>query len=184
MPDRDRLDNLLAVLATGLADEQRRTMAATSGLSENGVGALVALEQILDGSRVADLAAVLGVTHSGAVRLVDQLVAAGLVRRTPLGDGRAVGVRLSARGRREAARARAARAATAGHLTAGLSDRQRADLERLLDRLVGSLTATRLERRRSGAAEPWLCRTCDLVACGRPDGRCPAATTATATAGH
>lgn len=179
-----RLDNLVAVLATGLADEQRRAAVAATGLSESATAALVALAEFLDGSRIGALAGVLGLSHSGAVRLVAQLAEAGLVRRQQLGDGREVGVRLTATGRRTAARAAGARAEAAAALTADLSPGQAADLERLLDRLVTELTRQRLERRRDGGSEPWLCRTCDLAACGRPEGRCPAARTAAEPAGR
>lgn len=179
-----RLDNLLAVLATGLADEQRRAAVAATGLSESATAGLVALAQFLDGSRIGALAGVLGLSHSGAVRLVAQLADAGLVRREPLGDGREVGVRLTASGRRTAARVARARAEATAAITAELGPRQAADLERVLDRLVAGLTRQRLAHRREGGAEPWLCRTCDLAACGRPEGDCPAARTAAGTDGR
>jgi DNA-binding MarR family transcriptional regulator len=179
-----RLDNLVAVLATGLADEQRRAAVAATGLSESATAGLVALDQFLDGSRIGALAGVLGLSHSGAVRLVAQLGEAGLVRRDPLGDGREVGVRLTDAGRRTAGAAARARAEAAAALTADLSPRQAADLERVLDRLVTGLTRQRLERRGQGAEEAWLCRTCDLTACGRPESRCPAARTAAAPDGR
>ena len=176
-----RLDNLLAVLATGLADEQRRAAVAATGMSESATAGLVALDQFLDGSRIGALADVLGLSHSGAVRLVAQLAEAGLVRREQLGDGREVGVRLTASGRRTAARAARARAQAVAAVTGGLGPGQAVDLEGLVDRLVADLTRQRLARRRDGGAEPWLCRTCDLAACGRPEGRCPAARTAGAS---
>ncbi len=181
----DRLTNLLAVAATGLADEQRRAMAAATGLTESGVAAVVALDQFLDGSRIGDIASVLGLSHSGAVRVSARLVDAGLLQRVELGDRREVGVRLTARGRSVARRAAAVRADVAQRLVDGMSDRQRRDFERMLGGVVAQLTRERLEHRRATASEsPWLCRTCDLAACGRPDGRCPAANEAAAGTGE
>ncbi len=173
-----RLSNLVAVLATGLADEQRRAATAATGLSESATAGVVALHEFLDGSRIGSLADVLGLSHSGAVRLVAQLAEAGLVRREQLGDGREVGVRLTAAGRRTAEAATRARSAAATALVDALDPGDSAELERLLDALVRRLTEHRLARRREGGSEPWLCRTCDLTACGRAQGRCPAARTA------
>ncbi len=178
----ERADNLLAALATGLADEQRRATAAATGLTESGVAAVIALAQFLDGARIADLADVLGLSHSGAVRLVTQLAEASAVRRVPLGDGREVGVRLTARGRELAEHAAEARAATVEAVMHELTAREREELERVLDALVAAHARARRRRREQGqdVVRAWLCRTCDLAACGRADGRCPAARAAAA----
>lgn len=174
---RNRLGNLVAALATGVADEQRRATAEATGLTDSGVAAVISLAQFLDGARIGDLAQVLGLSHSGAVRLVSQLVEDRVVRRIALGDGREVGIRLTARGRRLAERAAEARAAAVEAALAGLDQRQRHALEDLLDTLVNAHAQARLDRRAQGHQPPaaWLCRTCDLAACGRADGRCPAA---------
>lgn len=173
---RDRLSNLLAVLATGLADEQRRATAAATGLSDSGVAAVIALAQFLGGARIGDVANVLGLSHSGAVRLVGHLVQGRIARRVGLSDGREVGVQLTERGRQLAEAAASARAAAADAVMSGLDEAQRAELEHLLGLLVAAHTRNRLERRaRTDEPAAWLCRTCDLVACGRADGRCPAA---------
>src|ERR1700761_9087283 len=80
--------------------------------------ALVALHEFLDGGTVTQLSSVLGLTHSGTVRLVDRLGAEGLVERAGAQDGRAVSVVLTRRGRHLAAQIRQAREKT---LTSALS---------------------------------------------------------------
>jgi DNA-binding MarR family transcriptional regulator len=140
--------------------------------------ALLALEEFLDDAHVGRLAEVLGLTHSGAVRLVTQLEAAGLARRRPGGDRRRVEVGLTPRGRRVAARARAARDGVVRRTTRGLDASEAATLERLLEKLVEARIEARVERRRAGETGAWWCRTCDFEACGRPEGRCPTQVTA------
>jgi hypothetical protein len=58
-----------------------------------------------------------------------------------------------------------------------LSGPQREALTPLVEGLVAALTRLRLDQRARGEVPPdgWLCRLCDFGACGRPDGRCPAA---------
>src|ERR1700761_702871 len=71
--------------------------------------ALVALHEFLDGGTVTQLSSVLGLTHSGTVRLVDRLAAEGLVERAGAPDGRTVAVVLTIAGRVTAGRVLAAR---------------------------------------------------------------------------
>ena len=58
--------------------------------------------------------------------------------------------------------------------TAGLDAAEAATLESLLGRLVEVRVAARIEAPPAGETGPWLCRTCDMTACGRPEDRCPA----------
>jgi len=173
-----RLDNLLAALSLNLAAEGQQAMERATGLSGSAATALLALEQFLDGTHVGRLAEVLGLTHSGAVRLVTLLERPGLVVRSAGVDRRRVEVRLTAAGRRAAARARAARDEVVRQATDRLDADEAAVLERLLDGLVAGRVAQRVERRRAGESGAWWCRTCDFAACGRPEGRCPAQVTA------
>ncbi len=173
-----RLDNLLASLALNLADESTMALERAAGLSGSATVALLALEEFLGGAHVGRLADVLGLTHSGAVRLVSQLEAEGLVVRRPGQDRRRVEVRLTAAGRRRAAAARAARDDVVRESTRGLDDSEAAALEDLLTKVVEARVAARIERRRAGETGAWWCRTCDFAACGRSEGRCPAQTVA------
>jgi MarR family transcriptional repressor of emrRAB len=173
-----RLENLLASLSLNLADETTTALERASGLAGSAAVALLALEEFLGDAHVGRLAEVLGLTHSGAVRLVTQLEAAGLAERRPGDDRRRVEVRLTALGLRTAAAARAARDAVVSETTRGLEADEVAALERLLERLVEARVEARLERRRKGESGAWWCRTCDFEACGRPEGRCPTQVTA------
>lgn len=171
----DRLGNLLGSLALGLSDDATRALEAASGLSGRGPDALLALEEFLGDAPVSRLADVLGLTHSGAVRLVALLEAEGLAeRRAGRADRRQVEVRLTRRGRTRAARARAARQRVLDETLAGLDEPARAALEQGLERLVANRTRARMAARAEGASGAWWCRACDFTACGRPDDRCPA----------
>ena len=112
------------------------------------------------------------------MRLIDALVSDGHVARRPRpGDRRAVAVRLTASGRAAARRVARARAEAVRGTLGGLSEAQSRSLTAMAERLTADLTALRLEERAVGTqpAGGWLCRLCDFEACGRPEGRCPAA---------
>jgi hypothetical protein len=112
------------------------------------------------------------------VRLVDALVADGRVaRRRRSGDRRAVAIRLTPSGRATARRIIWARGQAVQEVLGGLTAAQRRSLTGMAERLTGDLATLRLEQRAAGEvpAGGWLCRMCDFEACGRPEGRCPAA---------
>jgi DNA-binding MarR family transcriptional regulator len=169
-----RLDNLLAALALNLGEETTAALEQASGLSGSAATALLALEEFLGDAHVGRLADVLGLTHSGAVRLVTQLQAAGMADRRTGADRRRVEVRLTALGQRRARQARRARDAVIQQATSGLTGADADALEELLDKLVSARVESRVEQRRAGGPGAWWCRTCDFAACGRPEGRCPA----------
>src|SRR5690349_14120490 len=104
-----RLGNLLACLSTNLAEEAQQALERASGLTGSATAALLALQEFLAGAHVGRLADVLGLTHSGAVRVVTQLERDGLAERHEGADRRRVEVRLTAKGRRQARATRAAR---------------------------------------------------------------------------
>ena len=173
-----RLENLLASLVLNLGEEATAALEHASGLSGSAAAALLALSEFLGEPHVGRLADVLGLTHSGAVRLVTQLEREGLAVRRPGTDRRRVEVRLTDLGRRRAGAARAAREAVVQQATSGLTSAEAATLEGLLEKLVSARVEERIVRRRAGESGPWWCRTCDFAACGRPEGRCPAQVTA------
>jgi DNA-binding MarR family transcriptional regulator len=176
------LANVLGALAVAVADRVREAVEAATGLTGAAPAALVSLEQFLGGRPVDDLARAMGLTHSGAVRLVDRLVEAGLVERRPGRDGRSRAVALTAAGRRTSRAATRARAGAVETVLADLGARDRATLHRLVDALTATETRERLAARAAGDVPPgWFCRLCDPVACGRPTDDCPAANTARAT---
>ena len=108
----------------------------------------------------------LGLSHSGGVRVVKSLRRAGLVdlRRDPR-DGRAVQVRLTGSGRAEATRIRAARLKALDTLLDGLAPGERARLDELLAEALGVATGDADDARH-------ICRLCDPDVCGHPQ-RCP-----------
>jgi DNA-binding MarR family transcriptional regulator len=173
-----RLDNLLASLSQNLAEEGQQALERASGLTGSATAALLALEEFLGGAHVGRLADVLGLTHSGAVRLVTQLERDRLAERHEGTDRRRVEVRLTTTGQRRAREARAARDEVIASATSGLTITEGQTLEALLDKLVSARVTSRLERQRTEEGGAWWCRTCNFAACGRPEGRCPAQVTA------
>jgi DNA-binding MarR family transcriptional regulator len=140
----------------------------------------VALHEFLDHGTMDQLRRAIGLTPSGAVRLVDRLVQVGLVERRPGPDGRSVALVLTSTGKTAARRVLAARSAAVDSLLAGLSPTERASLTNITEKLLGAVTTERLAEREQGhdPSGGWLCRLCDFDACGRAQGKCPAADTA------
>jgi DNA-binding MarR family transcriptional regulator len=169
----DREANVLGALALVITDQTMNAIAAAAGQSASAAAALSALHHFLDRPTLDKLCRVLGLTHSGAVRLVDRLTAAGLVTRGPGSDGRTRSVELTEEGRRAAERVSQARAALLGGVLAELSTAERETLGELLGRLM----AGGVHGKEGG---PWICRLCDLRACGRDADQCPAARAAAA----
>jgi MarR family transcriptional regulator, negative regulator of the multidrug operon emrRAB len=172
-----RLANLLGALSTGLADGVHEATSAAAQLDEAAAAALIALLDFSPRGSVQTLSQVLGLTHSGAVRLVDRLVSAGYVARAPGRDARSHSPRLTTTGVKVAQRVRIAREGAIARTLGTLSDTERATLTRLCERLISALTRQRLEQRAAGftPAGGALCRMCDFTACGRDKGTCPAA---------
>jgi DNA-binding MarR family transcriptional regulator len=165
---RDAAANVLGALALVVSDEMTRAvLASVDAPSVTDATALAALEQFLDGGTLDRVHQVLGVTPSGAVRLVDRLEKAGLVRREAGPDGRSRAVRLTEAGRDGARSVHRARATYLASLVDGLSDAEVSELRRLTGRVMENVV-----RAKDGGA--WTCRLCDLVACRRPQGECPA----------
>ena len=180
VPDgaRDAAANALGALALVVSDAMTRAVVASADqASATDAAALVALAQFLDGATLDRVHRVLGVTPSGAVRLVDRLETNGLVRRDAGPDGRSRAVRLTAEGRGRARDVQAARAAYLASITAALS----AEEIDVLRGLIGTVMAGVVAHKDGGA---WTCRLCDLTACRRPQGECPAMNAAAARLGR
>ena len=170
-PELDRTGNLLGALSLAVTDRTSAAASGALGQSESAVVALSALHHFLDDPPVDLLRRVLGLTFSGTVRLVDRLQDAGYVTRRPGRDARSVSLRLTAAGRRAAARASGARAEVLHDALATLTSAERETLDELLSRLLAGLI-------REPGAVRWMCRLCDTTACGREAGRCPVANAA------
>jgi DNA-binding MarR family transcriptional regulator len=170
----DHPTNVIGASVLALADLVREATERGADHGASAPAALAALETYLEGSSIDELRRVLGLTHSGAVRLVDRLEAAGLLRRTQAsGDARARGLVLTPAGRRAARRVHAQRAAALEAALAPLDGCARELLGELLGRVLGGLTD-------SHAAAARLCRLCEPGPCGHYDGICPVSIAASA----
>jgi MarR family transcriptional regulator, negative regulator of the multidrug operon emrRAB len=156
--------NLLGALGLAVAD--RLAEAADPRAAGSAAEALVTLHGTGGGLSIDALARVVGLSHSGAVRLVDRLQAAGLVERRAGADQRSTSLRLTVTGRRAARRALARREAAVQGLLAPLSAADRESVARLSELVLAAAARTAGERER-------VCRLCDREACGRRRGDCP-----------
>ena len=157
-----RTANLLGAHALVVADRMRDA----AGMELSSAAVLSALETFADGASIDQLRRVLGLSHSGGVRIVRRLASQGLVaREADPTDRRAVRLHLTAEGRRAARGVIAARKETLAALLAPLGTREAAELERLLERLLAAVTDDREAANR-------ICRLCDPDVCGHPEG-CP-----------
>ncbi len=153
-----RAANLLGALALAVSDRIREaTEEQADGLARSEPAALVTLVHY-PGQSVGALAQVLGLAHSGAVRLADRLVAAGLVRRTSSGSGRTLALHLTHSGRQGAVQVLARRQAAVEQLVDELAPDHVAALEQLAGQLLTALTTDRVSAHR-------LCRLCDEPLC-------------------
>ena len=156
MTHASREANLLGAAALAVAGRLEATAADA---------ALLALSTWLAGATIDELAHVVALSHSGAVRLADRLEADGLLARTAGRDGRSVALRLTPAGMRAAAQRRAARERVMTELLDLLTPARRAALVGALEDLLGGLVHDHGDARR-------VCRLCDADACGHPE-RCP-----------
>jgi DNA-binding MarR family transcriptional regulator len=168
-----RAANVLGALALAIADRTANEIAAATGLTDSAAAALTALHYFLDRPTLDRLRLVLGLTPSGGVRLVDRLSEAGLVAREAGTDGRSRSVVLTAQGRELAQRISAARAAALREALRVLTTDEVQTLESLMERMM-----TGVVNAKEGGA--WICRLCDMRACERAAGHCPAANAAAA----
>jgi DNA-binding MarR family transcriptional regulator len=170
MPSREA--NLLGALALIVTDRTADAIVAAGGQSDTAAAALSALHHFLDRPTIDRLRQVLGLTPSGTVRLVDRLAAVGYVTRDAGPDGRSRAVVLTDEGRRAAERIAAARAAVLEDALADLSPAERTALHGLLGKTMATIVRDKTDGVR------WICRLCDLAACGRDEGACPTANAA------
>lgn len=172
-----QLVNLLGAVGLAITNRMSTATEDVAGLGSAGPAALTALAEFANGASIERVRDVLGLTHSGCVRLVDRLVDAGLVQRVAGGDRRTVSVVLTKPGRAMARRVRDARTAAIEPLINELTVDERRHLHTLTTTLAAAIIRQRLRERADGRGieDGWMCRLCDFTACGRNDGRCPVA---------
>lgn len=158
--------NLVGAFAVAAADRIQASAGAAVDRPGTDTAALLLMTTTLEGSTQDALARALGLTQSGATRLVDRLVAEGLIRRDPGPNRRTVALTTTAAGRATAAAGLVAREQACADLLDPLSGTERRTLSRLLEKLLRPLPATLPGAHR-------ICRLCDPDACGHERGRCP-----------
>lgn len=152
-----RTSNLLG--AAGLAVADRIAASAREILKHAGEtpAALVVIGYDL-GPTNDQLRRVLGLSHSGTVRLVDRLVAEGLVRRRAGSNGREIALHATKRGKALREQILKERLAAIQPLLAPLTSEEEETLAALLHKMLSSMETTDMERRT-------LCRLCDNRVC-------------------
>jgi DNA-binding MarR family transcriptional regulator len=163
----------LCALVTGLDDRIRDAVVTASGLTGVAPDALATIG-LAPGLRVEDLAGMLRISHSGAVRTVDRLVGAGLAeRRPPAGDRRTVELWLTEAGGRRRRAALDARNRVIGEALDVLPPEDRRTFGALVDRLLTGLAV-------AAGEDHSMCRLCDPDDCASG---CPVEAGALASAG-
>jgi DNA-binding MarR family transcriptional regulator len=158
-----RAANLLGALVVTLHDEMQ---SATADAAEHGAAYPAALATMLGepGLSIESLRQILGLSHSGTVRLLDALEEEGTVARRSGKDARSVALQLTAAGKRQARAVLEARRHSLEPALNALTGPELAQLVRLTEKLLGALT-------RSRQHSDHVCRLCDLSVC--PDATCP-----------
>ncbi|MBC6459823.1 MarR family winged helix-turn-helix transcriptional regulator [Actinomadura sp. HBU206391] len=148
----DHAANLLGALAVAVADAQSAAMRTATGGDLSGVAALTTL---LDhpGLSIRELSTVLGITHSGTVRLVDRLAGRGLVTRATGTDRRQAPLSLTGDGAAAARRALRARQDVLEDVLAPLDPGERDRFARLTAKLLAGIPHDRAHARQ-------ICRLC------------------------
>ena len=149
--------NLLGVLGLSVADRIREAASEVLRHSGETPAALVVIGHGYGPSnnQVKD---VLGLSHPGTVRLIDRLVAEGLVERRRGQDRREVALYATRRGMEAREQILQGRLMSVAPLLDNLSAPERQQLNRLHTKMLASLDTTDLERRN-------LCRLCDKRVC-------------------
>jgi DNA-binding MarR family transcriptional regulator len=155
---------MLGALALAVSDRTAEGV-AEAGAADTTAAALSSLHHFLGRPSVEMLRRVLGLTHSGTVRLVDRLENAGHVRRETGDDGRTAIIVLTPSGRRAAEAAARARAEVLEGVLSVLPARDRATFEAIVAQLLVGMM-------RGPGAIKWICRMCDTTVCHHNDG-CP-----------
>jgi DNA-binding MarR family transcriptional regulator len=154
----DRTTNIVGALALAVADALLRE--AEGKAPEVGpAAAAISLLAHDPGMSVDRLRRALGLSHPGAVRLVDRLAAQGLViRKSSERDGRAVALYLTDAGRKTCVKIRAARRGSLARMLDALNADERATLGQLTEKMLRGLVES-VDHAYS------VCRLCDEVAC-------------------
>lgn len=153
----NRTANLLGVVALAVADRIEDTARDILRHAGETPAALVVIGYGLGPSN-DQLRRILGLSHPGTVRLVDRLVADGLVERREGRDKRAIALYLSERGAALREKLLKGRLAVIRPLLEPLTDAEQETFAGLLHKMLSSMETTDWERYT-------LCRLCDDRVC-------------------
>lgn len=153
-----KIENILGALALALVD--RLQADAQSQAPEPGpAAAAIALIGHAPGLSIERLRRAVALSHSAAVRLVDRLVADGLVVRiAAANDRRAVALRLTPLGEASCAAILSARQGGLAEALQSIAHEERQELGRLAEKLLRSLVRTEDRAYRT-------CRLCNYSVC-------------------
>lgn len=153
----DRASNILGALALAIVD--RIDSLSTELLRQRGQGpAALVIIGYANGLSIDTLRRILGLSHPGAVRLVDRLAVEGLAERRPGPDGRTVSVHLTDAGLSAREALLKGRLAALNSILAALSQEELDQLSSLSTRVLESLETTDIDRYK-------ICRLCDDRVC-------------------
>jgi DNA-binding MarR family transcriptional regulator len=153
----DRTANLLGVVGLAVADRIEGTARDILKHSGETPAALVVIGYGLGPSN-EQLRRILGLSHPGSVRLIDRLVADGLVERRDARDKRAIALYLTEKGTALREKLLNGRIAAIRPFLARLTEAEQESLAALLHTMLSSMETTDLER-------CTLCRLCDDRVC-------------------
>lgn len=153
----DRTANLLGAVGLAVADRIEAVALDVTNRAGETPAALIVIGYGLGPSN-DQLRRILGLSHPGTVRLLDRLVADGLVERREGSDRRAVALFLTEQGHAAREALLAERLAAIRPLLSPLSEAEEEGLAALLSRMLAALPSSDLERCH-------LCRMCDDRVC-------------------
>lgn len=153
----DRTANLLGAVGLAVADRIEAVALDVTNRAGETPAALIVIGYGLGPSN-DQLRRILGLSHPGTVRLLDRLVADGLVERREGSDRRAVALFLTEQGHAAREALLAERLAAIRPLLSPLSEAEQEGLAALLSRMLAALPSSDLERCH-------LCRMCDDRVC-------------------
>ena len=164
-PEELRLENIVGAMSLAMVDKMEQAFAAETGRGPSAVAALMQIG-VEPGLSIERLRRIIALSHSASVRLVDQLVAEGLVRRevSPGSDKRARALYLTQQGEALFATARAARNRITQTALSRLSGEERRVLDGIVSKMFPALVGP-------GDDDYVVCRLCDETVC--PLERCP-----------
>lgn len=160
--EKNRRGNVLAAFALALTDKINAAMRGVGSRSESSIAALVQIK-FNAGISIDQLRAILSLSHSSCVRVVENLVVDGLVARARSDtDSRFAVLTLTERGGAEADRLLAARAEICARLIGATDGAE--DVLVFIEKAMPAVVS-------AGSDQDVVCRFCDMDIC--PQDRCP-----------